>query len=256
MCLIKELLFSWVRYYYSPTLCTNQHERQQQLQNCGWISELGLGFSPPPTDPTNWGQVKGEQLPIPTLCRAGHSPVTQQENAGRANSSAFPQHSSPGRGRAAFAPHWPRAAAPWQCPSCSPSLAIPTDFWSTRVAAALSWARFEGWEVSRPPRSPGTAEPSARAELELGTSCSSSVPAKTPGPSPWGGGSRAQQRQEPLWALFASTWMFPYLPLIIQAIFTQCPPPPPRPNCLILFFWSFCAEDEFQELRISGHLQT
>lgn len=62
MCLIKELLFYQVRYYYSPTLCTNHHKRQQQLQSCRWKSELVLGFSLPHTGPMNmrssrWGHI-------------------------------------------------------------------------------------------------------------------------------------------------------------------------------------------------------
>lgn len=44
--------------------------------------------------------------------------------------------------------------------------------------------------------------------------------------------------------------MVPSLLLITRAIFTLfLRPPPPFPNCLILLSWSFCAEDEFQELR-------
>lgn len=75
MCLIKELLFYQVRYYYSPTLCTNHHKCQQQLQSCRWKS-VSAGLFPA----THWSheheeQPMGTHLSTPSLCQVGHTHV-------------------------------------------------------------------------------------------------------------------------------------------------------------------------------------
>lgn len=222
MCLIKDFLFYWVRYYYSPTLCTKQHGRQQQLQSWGWVSKQGWAFPHCTPAPQPGDRVKGQSA-LP----AGHGHWQPRAGGCRGRKELL-------KGLLPLLP-----VPPWLLHR-NASLAPPARFPGILEhggGSGAAIARFEAWQVSRAPSSPGTAEPSARAALEPGASCSSSVPA-APQPET---GSAAKAgpslRRLPSWLL------------IIQAIFTLFHPPTPFPNCLILFSWSFFAEDGFQELR-------
>lgn len=174
MCLIKEFLFYWVRYYYSPTLCANQHERQQQLQRCGWIPELALGSYPLHTGATNWGPGEGGAAPHSQQDTGTHTAGGCRER----KQLCLSKHSPSGRARAAFVPHCPRAAvmAPSQCPSCTPISQFHQRILEHRGGSSTAMSKVQGMTSV-----PGTAEP--WAALELGwASCSSSEP-------PWARGT-------------------------------------------------------------------
>lgn len=170
-------------------------------------------------------QLKGKQLPVASLCRAGHThshdPYRSRKARRVENGHAFPQHGPSERSGAPFAPRWPCSRLPLtQVCACNrwwlhvnPPLVpaaetcpnqLPTDFagiCSTAASVALPRAWYEEQDSS-----PRTAEPPARSTAGLGTCPSHPLRQQVlPALRLWEQCSGAQQRQEALFALLASS---------------------------------------------------